>query len=222
MDDVFSGADNFFLAYAPQAKPEVLIEALGERYEVSRTNIKKWSVGSPIQAALDALEILRERRPFEADEVQRVLVELPTTGARTVNNRAMPDISLQHMLAVMLIDKTASFHAAHDIPRMQDPAILRQRAKIELAPSEMLQRRMPSREAIVEVTLADGTRLREHVEAVRGTAENPMPRAEVVEKSRDLIALVLGAAQSARLIDRILQIETTQDVRELRPLLQRA
>jgi 2-methylcitrate dehydratase PrpD len=221
VDDVFSGADNFFLAYAPKAKPDILIEQLGERFEITRTNIKKWSVGSPIQAALDAVEILRERRPFEADEVKRVVVELPTTGARTVNNREMPDISLQHMIAVMLLDKTASFHAAHDKPRMTDPAILRERAKIELAPSEFLQRRMPSREAIVEITLADGTRLREHVESVRGTAENPMPRAEVVEKSRDLIAPVLGASQSARLIDRILEIETTQDVRELRPLLQR-
>jgi len=81
---------------------------------------------------------------------------------------------------------------------------------------------MPSREAIVEVTLTDGTRLREHVESVRGTAENPMPRAEVVEKSRDLIAPVLGAAQTARLMERILDIEKTTHIRELRPLLQRA
>ncbi len=222
VDDVFSGADNFFEAYAPRANPEILIERLGERYEVTRTNIKKWSVGSPIQAALDAIEILRERRPFEAAEVEHVRVELPTTGARTVNDREMPDISLQHMIAVMLLDKTASFHAAHDRPRMQDPDILRERAKIELVPSEFLQSRMPSREAIVDVTLDDGTRLREHVEAVRGTAENPMPRVEVVAKSRDLIAPVLGVAQTDRLIDRILEIETTQDIRELRPLLQRA
>ena len=32
-----------------------LVDKLGERYEVIRTNIKKWSVGSPIQAPLDAL-----------------------------------------------------------------------------------------------------------------------------------------------------------------------
>ena len=37
------------------------------RYEVTRTNIKKWTVGSPIQAPLDAIENLRKRRPFEAD-----------------------------------------------------------------------------------------------------------------------------------------------------------
>src|SRR5207249_12144553 len=50
------------LAYNPHADPAALIEQLGERYEILRTNIKKWPVGSPIQAALDALEILREQR----------------------------------------------------------------------------------------------------------------------------------------------------------------
>src|SRR5262245_11675717 len=57
IDDIFSGPDNFLLANAPNADPARLIEKLGERYEVMRTNIKKWSVGSPIQAPLDALEL---------------------------------------------------------------------------------------------------------------------------------------------------------------------
>jgi hypothetical protein len=35
-----------------------LIDKLGERYEVTRTNIKKWTVGSPIQAPLDALQAI--------------------------------------------------------------------------------------------------------------------------------------------------------------------
>jgi 2-methylcitrate dehydratase PrpD len=221
VDDIFSGADNYFLAYAPQANPEGLIERLGERYEVTRTDIKKWTVGSPIQPALDALELLQKRRPFEAEEVERVTVRISVTGAGTVNNREMPDISLQHMMAVMLLDKTASFHAAHDKPRMQDPAVLRQRAKVQLIPDEELQRRLPQREAIVEVTLADGTRLREHVEAVRGTPPNPMPREEVVEKARELMTPVLGEANCDRLIERVLRIEDAKDIRELRPLLQR-
>ena len=49
-----------------------------------------------------------------------------------MNNREMPDICLQHMVAVMLIDKTASFKSAHDKARMQDPAVLRVRAKVKL------------------------------------------------------------------------------------------
>src|SRR5712691_11362612 len=71
VEDVLSGTDNFLMAFAPKADPAKLIEKLGERYEVTRTNIKKWTVGSPIQAPLDALEILMKRRPFEADQVQK-------------------------------------------------------------------------------------------------------------------------------------------------------
>src|SRR5207253_6983576 len=43
VDDIFSGPDNFFQAYAPNAKPELLIDKLGERYEIAQTDIKKWS-----------------------------------------------------------------------------------------------------------------------------------------------------------------------------------
>jgi len=40
VDDIFSGADNFFIAYAPKAQPERLVDKLGERYEVVQTDIK--------------------------------------------------------------------------------------------------------------------------------------------------------------------------------------
>ena len=115
----------------------------------------------------------------------------------------MPDICLQHMVAVMLLDKTASFQAAHDVARMKDPEVLKQRAKVQLIGDAELEKAMPRREAIVEVTLTDGTKLTEHVEAVRGTAANPMTRDEVVAKARDLMAPVLGAATAASLIEKI-------------------
>jgi len=217
--DIFSGSDNFFLAYQPKADPEKLIEKLGERYEVTRTSIKKWTVGSPIQAPLDALEIIFKKRPFDADQVRSVVVRVATKEASIVNNREIPDICLQHMVAVMLLDKTASFKAAHDTARMQDPTVLRQRAKVQLIPDEELDRLLPQREAIVEVTLTDGTKLTERVEAVRGSAENPMNREEVVAKSRDLMTPILGAAPCNRLIDRIMSLESVKDIRELRALL---
>ena len=122
----------------------------------------------------------------------------------------------------MLLDKTASFAAAHDKPRMQDPAILRERAKVQLIGDDDLERRLPHREAIVEVTLNDGTKLTEHVTAVRGTVENPMPREEVVAKARDLMAPVLGMSTTATLIEKVLVLESVKDIRDLRPFLQRA
>ena len=80
---------------------------------------------------------------------------------------------------------------------------------------------MPKRIAIVDVTLADGKKLSERVEAVRGTSENPMTREEIVAKARDLIAPVLGAARAQKLIDAVIGLEKVKSVLELRPLLQR-
>ena len=105
---------------------------------------------------------------------------------------------------------------------MKDPAILRQRAKVQLNPDEELERRLPRREGIVEIVLADGKRLTEHVEAVRGTVDNPMTREEIITKSRDLMTPVLGAATCAKLIERVFDLENVKNVRDLRPLLQRA
>jgi 2-methylcitrate dehydratase PrpD len=221
IDDVYSGDDNFFRVLAPKGDPGLLVDGLGERFEIVNTDIKKWTVGTPIQAPLDAIENIRRKRPFEADDVKSVVVRLAPTVGAVVDNRDIPDISLQHMVAVMLIDKTASFHAAHDTARMKDAEVLRQRRKVTYVPDPTLAALLPARVAVVEITLNDGTRLVERVEAVRGTVRNPMPRTEVVDKARDLIAPVLGAATAQKLIDTLLAIETVTDVRTLRPLLQR-
>ena len=221
VDDIFSGADNFFLAYAPTAQPDRLVEKLGERYEIAQTDIKKWTVGSPIQGPLDAMEAIRGKKPFEADQVQRVTVRLAPSVAVVVDNRDIPDICLQHMVAVMLLDKTVSFHAAHDKPRMQDPAVLRQRAKVNLMRDEELAKLLPVRVAIVEIELAEGAGLSERVSAVRGTPRNPMSRVEVIDKARDLTAPILGCETAQRLIETVFAIEAVTDIRSLRPLLQR-
>src|SRR6202030_4353345 len=221
VDDIFSGADNFFAAYAPKAQPDRLIEKLGERYEIAQTDIKKWTVGSPIQGPLDAVEAIRGKRPFEANQVRRVSVHLAPAVATVVDNRDIPDICLQQMIAVMLLDKTVSFRAAHDKPRMQDPAAMRERAKVNLVYDQELSKLLPVRVAVVEIELTDGTLLQERVSAVRGTPRNPMTRAEVIDKARDLTAPVLGNEKSEKLIATVFAIETVSDVRSLRPLLQR-
>ncbi len=221
VNDILSGPNNFVESYTAKADPAGLIDQLGEVYGVSQTTLKKWTTGGPIQAPLDALENLQKRQPFQADQVKLVVVRVATSAAYTVNNRDMPDICLQHLVAVMLLDKTVSFRAAHDKASMQDPAVLRERAKVQLAPDAELEKLIPTRVAIVEVTLTDGTQLSERVEHVRGTPDNPMNRDEVVAKARELMTPVLGAAKTSKLIDRVLGLDNVKNIRELRPLLQR-
>jgi 2-methylcitrate dehydratase PrpD len=219
-NDVLSGPNNFVESYNSKADPAGMIDQLGESYGVVQTTLKKWTTGGPIQAPLDALENIRKRQPFDADQVKQVVVRAATSAAYTVNNRDMPDICLQHLVAVMLLDNTVSFRAAHDKPRMQDPAVLRERAKVQLVPDADLEKLIPVRVAIVEVTLNDGKQLTERVEHVRGTPENPMTRDEVVANARELMTPVLGGATCSTLIERLLALDRVKDIRALRPLLQ--
>jgi 2-methylcitrate dehydratase PrpD len=103
---------------------------------------------------------------------------------------------------------------------MRAPKVLDLRKKIVLQGDDALTKVMPSRQGIVELTLRDGRTLRHHVTAVRGTAENPMTRAEVDAKGYDLIAPVLGKARARKLCDAVWKLEGLKDVRALRPLLQ--
>jgi len=225
VEDVFSGERNFFVAYdesrrvgkAPE--PGRLVLELGSTYEIMNTNIKRWSVGSPIQAPLDALLDLIRAHAIKAADVEKVVVRVSHVGANTTNNRHMPDICMQHLCAVMLLDGIVTFKSAHDERRMRDPKVLALRGKVELYGDDKLTRAMPSRQGIVEIRVTGGRELRHHVEAVRGTAQNPMTRTEVDEKSYHLLAPVLGKKKARALCDAVWAIDKLADVRKLRPLL---
>jgi 2-methylcitrate dehydratase PrpD len=225
VDDVFAGERNFFVAYdesrrsgkAPQ--PERLIEGLGSTFEIMNTNIKRWSVGSPIQAPLDALVDLIRTHHIKAEDVKKLVVRVAHQGANTVNNRDMPDICMQHMCAVMLIDGIVTFESAHDEKRMKDRKVLELRSRIELFGDDALTQAMPSRQGIVELTLNDGRELRQHVKAVRGTSDSPMTRAEVDEKCLHLLAPILGKKRARLLCDTVWTLEDVSRMRALRPLL---
>ena len=219
VDDVFAGERNFFVAYGRAPDPAVLTRGLGINYEIMNTNIKRWSVGSPIQAPLDSLVDLIREHQIKADDVERVVVRVAHQGANTVDNRAMPDICMQHMCAVMLIDGKVTFASAHDQKRMRDRKVLALRSRIELRGDDALSAAMPSRQGIVEITLRGGRKVKHHTQGVRGSAENPMTRSEVDEKCYDLITPVLGSARARKLCDAVWQLEKARDVRILRPLL---
>ncbi len=220
VEDVFAGERNFFVAYGRAPNPNELVRELGSTYEIMNTNIKRWSVGSPIQAPLDSLLGLIREHHINADDVEKLVVRVAHQGANTVNNRNMPDICMQHMCAVMLLDGAATFKSSHDVKRMQNRKVLALRSRIELYGDDALTRAMPSRQGIVEIRLRDGRELRHHTKAVRGTSDNPMTRAEVDAKSYDLLAPILGKARARRLCDAIWDIEKIKDARKLRPLLQ--
>ena len=219
VDDVFSGERSFYDAYGDQPDRLALGRELGSRYEILGTSIKRFTVGSPIQAPLDALDSLIRRHALRADTVQRLCVRIPHESFTIVDNREMPEICLQHLIATLLVDGRMGFASAHDRARMQDPAVLAVRARITLVGDDELSRAMPNRQGIVELELTDGSALREHARAVRGTPDNPMTRSELQDKCLELLAPVIGRAKADALCAAVWQLEQLGSARELALLL---
>jgi len=222
VDDVFSGERNFFQAYAAVPDPAKLADGLGERFEIMGTNIKKWSAGSPAQSAIDAVLHLMETKGVTARNVKAITVHLPTGSDRTVDRTPAPDVNIQHLLAMLLIDGTLTFRSIHDHQRMADPVVLGLRAKIQVVPSDELLHARPRRQAIVEVDTQDGERHTHRIVAVRGTADNPMERTEVEAKARDLMGGILGRKRTDTLIGAIRDLAAVKNMARLRPLWQAA
>ena len=218
VEDIFFGDRSFFHAYGLTADPRQLVRGLGREYEIMNTSIKRWAIGYPIQAPIDAVLNIIEKHGVTAHDVGRVTITIDAQGARTVNQRTMASINIQHLTAIMLLDGNITFASAHDGRRVRDPRVLALKKRIALQGSETLGRAKTT-QAVVEIVTRDGRRLRHHTKAVRGTAANPMPREEVAAKSRDLLLPVIGPRHTARLIDTIWNIERIRDARALRPLL---
>jgi 2-methylcitrate dehydratase PrpD len=220
VDGVMTGDPSFLSAFAEEANPAALIDGLGERHEILRASIKKWCVGSPIQAALDSLLALMAETGVGPKDVARLTAIMPDDRLHIVDDRDMPDVCLQHLLALMLLDGTIGFAAAHDRARMTDPAIVDLRKRIFTSPSKELTDAKPPRQAIIEIVTTGGQTLRHHTRAVLGTPENPMTWQAVADKASDLMVPILGSSTTHALITAVADIDQLADVRALRPLLQ--
>lgn len=209
VNDIFSGPDNFLEANAPTTAPEVLIEKLGERFDILRSGIKRWTTGGPNQMPLEALDTLLRKQPVDPAQVKEIVLTIPGSFGDN-NNSGPPDISIQHAIAMMLVDKKVTFRSIHDRSRITDPVIVALRAKVRL-----VEGAKAPRPPLVQITLADGTHL-----AQDGAGNNPVTPEQLLAKCNDLMVPVLGAAKTKSLIDRIMHIESVKDIRELRPLLQ--
>ena len=217
--DVFDGHGNFLVAFAESPRAQELTAELGNRFEVMLTNIKKYCVGFPIQSALEGLIDLMAEHALNADQIERITARLPEAGAHTVNDREMPDINLQYVFAVTLLDGRCSFEAAHSFERMKVPGVVDLKKKVTLIGDPALTRARPEGQSIVQVATRDGRQLEKRVTTFKGRSENPLTTVEVEAKAQELLEPVLGQARARQLMDAIGKLERLASVRDLRPLL---
>lgn len=216
--NVFDCEHNVLEALSTAPRPAELLADLGSRYWIAETSIKTFSVGYPIQAAVDAFLTLRRENSLRPDNVDHIVVRLPADGAGIVDNSAMPDVNCQYVIALALVDGGVSFVDSHSRERMSDPKIRAVKERVQLIADQKLVDAAAPRSGLVEVTLKDGRTVTHFTKFPPGTKENSLSTEGLNVKVRDLMAPVLGADRASALIQRFNALENVRDVRDLRPL----
>jgi len=214
--DALEGERNVLDALSTDAAPEEMVADLGSRFYVEETAIKTFPVGYPIQSPLAAFFRLREAHGLTVANVEHILVRLPEDGARIVDNRSMPDVNCQHIMAVALVDGTINFENSHSFERMSDPVVIAARQRVQLVADPELAVLEAPRSGFVEVTTRDGRQLSLFVSHAPGTPENPLDTEGVAAKARELMVPVLGERKTLAVIAQVSALEELDDIRELR------
>src|SRR5262244_1172342 len=217
--DVLEGEHNVLEALSPSPNGSEMVKDLGSHFFATETAIKPYPVGYPIQSALDAFFALHRQHALTVDNVEHITVRLPEDGARIVDNRSMPDVNCQHMIAIALVDGKITFASTRSYQRMLDPVVLTVKERVNLVADPALMNPEAPRSAKVEVVLKDGRKLSHFIPHAYGTKQNPMDSENVNAKVRDLLEPVLGRSRTEAVIERVNGLESVANVRELLPFL---
>lgn len=223
VDDILDGTPSVFDVFGENGSVEGMLAALQGQHFVELTDLKRYPVGMPIQAAAEAMEAILAEHRFDPSQVERVVCRLPPHGARIVNSRSMPDINIQYVLSVIMMDGALTFESAHDYAHRDSAQMADLIRRVELVPDPGLdgpiEGELSSRRAVVEVTLAGGSRLERRVTAARGSRLHPLDWEQVREKAGRILGGIWEQPRIDELCDVVDHIEDIDDVRRLRPLL---
>jgi 2-methylcitrate dehydratase PrpD len=154
---------------------------------------------------------------LDVAEIASIKVALPSESAVVVDNRAMPNVNVQYLVAGTLLDGGFSMRMSQDADRLADPVVRSLMDRIALVGEEDFAHQRAAR---VEINLREGAAvLSKTVRDVRGTPKNPMSFDESRTKAEDLIGEVTGDKRAAAACDLVAHLEDVTDLGELVELL---
>ena len=192
-----------------------LLDRLGERYELLDNTYKPFPTGIVIQPTIEAcIQIFREHHPVAA-MIERVELEVAPIVFELCMKKDLKvglegKFSIYHAAAIGLVRGRASLDEFTDAV-LADTALLRIRNLTTPHRNPTIR----ADEAIVRVTMRDGTQLTKHVEHAVGNLERPMSDTDLEEKMRDLANRVISPAQTERIIKMCWDLENLSDCRDL-------
>jgi 2-methylcitrate dehydratase PrpD len=208
--DILDGTHGLFDAYLanPEASTE-LVADLGQRYAISDVMHKRYSAGSPNQTYLQGLfGILRDERiaPEDIDELE---IHIPKRGVHRVPTTRHASISALKVSAIAAAKGKLDFYALHEPGSGVDAAVEAMERRVRFVGREDWAGMEHGRHAVVIVRTRSGRTYE------RDVWHEPMTRAELEFKFRELVTPKLKAAKTAALETLLNGLESARSVRPL-------
>jgi 2-methylcitrate dehydratase PrpD len=202
-------------------RPELLLENMAPdvmRYEILDSYFKFQPMCAHVLTTIEAVDALRDRVP-SADAVRSVRVRTYGLAADLGNARPPAALaakfSIPFGVAARLTSTDRKLVSLHERD-LGDPALIDLMARVKVVAEPELEALYPNaRPSIVEVELADGTRLSERRDMPKGDAANPASAEELFAKFMELSSPVLGEERARRLGKMALSVDEVLNVADL-------
>jgi 2-methylcitrate dehydratase PrpD len=207
---VLEGGHGLYAAFAgghDAARLDALLATLGKTWELAELTLKPYPCGSIAQPYMDCAARLRDagvtanaisaiRCRTSAGPVPRLWE--PLAAKHAPPNGYAAKFSLPYLVSTIFVHGRAGLAEFTDAA-VRDPDVLRVASRVtyEIDPTIDYPRQFVGD---VEVTLADGRRLRERQDRPRGGPGAPLTRAEIEAKFRGNAGLALPAARADTLM----------------------
>jgi 2-methylcitrate dehydratase PrpD len=218
-EQIFEGRRGFSTVLSTGQHLERLTDGLGERWQFAANGVKPYACGVVTHPIIDAVRRMRERERLTADQVQAIEARvhplvLELTGKREPRVGLEGKFSVYHCAAIALIEGHARPGQFSDEAVNRPDAVgLRRKVSATADPA------LAEHQTEVAITLTDGRRLTEWVEAATGSPQNPISDEELRGKVHDLIWPFVPRWKEDRLLELIDGLEALPDVGAFAELL---
>jgi len=209
-------------------RPESATEKLGEEYELQKLLFKKYPSCGLTLGSTDAILSIAEEKDLVPGNIDRIEVNIPPYAYKLVghnfktgdNPRVNAQFSIQYCVANALLrgsSKLDHFEEAF----VKDPEIMALVEKISVISNQALDAR--GHTALdLQVITTSGEQLNKKVDIAPGFPGNPLTQKDHENHFKDCIGFAnppFSKEKAAEIIDSITNLEKSEDVRSLIPLL---
>ncbi|MES3004143.1 MAG: MmgE/PrpD family protein [Pseudomonadota bacterium] len=200
----------------------------GREWKLPRdgVNTKKYPNCFATHRALDGMLTLLDEHPIDPKDAKHIAVTISRRNKSTLRFDAPEDglqakFSMHHAMAAALIARRCGLQELED-SFVQRADVRETMRLVDVIPTdvESSDRAGEAPHDIVEIELADGTRLRREVDYVRGGPERPLLPGELFAKFESCLAAGGLAAAPRPLFDALMAIDELRDVSALYALAQ--